>query len=82
MPRAAIVPAPPLTGNCSVCKLRVKVRKDGMLWRHQRRQREPYCPGSGEPPLAGTVKKRWPHRSRKSVTTVSGGAVESDRRRH
>lgn len=82
MPRLAIAPSPPLTGSCGVCKQRAKVRKNGTLWRHQRRQNEACCPGSGQLPVTGTVKKKWPYRSRKRVATISGGAFESDRRRH
>lgn len=83
MARSMFTAAPaPLTGVCTICAQRVKVKKDGKLWRHQRRQREPSCPGSGQPPRAGSVKPKWPSRGRGSVRAVSGGAIESDRRRH
>jgi hypothetical protein len=72
----------PLTGVCPTCVQRVKVKKDGTLWRHQRRQREPCCPGSGQFPREGTVKRKWPQGGHGSVRAVSGGAFESDRRRH
>ena len=77
-----IASAAPLTGVCPTCNQRVKVTKNGTLWRHQRRQREPSCPGSGQPPRAGSVKRKWPYRDYGSVRAVSGGAFESDKRRH
>jgi hypothetical protein len=72
---------PPLTGICTVCSQRVKVRKDGTLWLHQRRKST--CGGALKLPREGSVKNKWPTgAAHRSVRTVSGGAFESDRRRH
>lgn len=74
---------PPLTGVCEMCTSRVKVRQDGTLWRHRRKPSKPAaCAGSGQLPRLGTVKRKWPTRISGSVRTVSGGAFESDRRKH
>jgi hypothetical protein len=77
-------PAPPLTGVCETCTTRVKVREDGTLWQHRRRPSKPTaCAGSGQLPRPGSVKRKWPTTVRgQSVRAVSGGAFESDRRRH
>jgi hypothetical protein len=76
-------PQPPLTDVCPVCTNAVKVRENGTLWKHKRRPRslEP-CSGSGEEPKPGSVKRRKPPKGKRSVRTVSGGAMESNRRRH
>lgn len=70
----------PLTGVCSVCTQRVKVKQDGTLWSHQRRKSA--CKGSGTTPRPGSVKNKWPYKAKGSVRAVSGGAMESNRRRH
>jgi hypothetical protein len=70
----------PLTGVCPVCSQRVKVKQDGTLWSHQRKGST--CKGSGMAPRPGSVKRKWPYKARGSVRTVSGGAMESNRRRH
>jgi hypothetical protein len=77
-------PQPPLTGVCPVCTERIKVKEDGTLQRHRRRPSKPTdCPGSGIAPRTGSVKRKWPTTVRgRSVRAVSGGATESDRRRH
>ncbi len=82
--RGYLVPAPPLTGACAACKKRVKVRKDGTLWRHRPASPKAIseCPGSGTVPPSPTVKRKWPAGVKRSVQPVSGGAFESDRRRH
>jgi hypothetical protein len=72
---------PPLTGVCTVCSQRLRLRKDGMLWLHTRRRSA--CPGAGKPPREGSVKHKWPTApAHKSVRSISGGAFESDRRKH
>lgn len=77
-------PQPPLTGVCPVCTERIKVKEDGTLGRHRRRpSKAADCPGSGIAPKPGSVKRKWSTTVRaRSVRTVSGGAMESDRRRH
>ena len=60
---------------------RYKLRKDGTIFKHNRRKS--VCAGTGTLPRARSVKRKWPASdSHKSVQTISGGAVESDRRRH
>jgi hypothetical protein len=73
-------PQPPLTGICSVCGQRFKLRKDGTLWFHTRRKFA--CPGAGTLPKTGSAKRKWLPAERRNVRTVSGGAFESNRRSH
>jgi hypothetical protein len=77
-----LAPAPPLTGICAACGQRAKVRKDGTLWKHRNGCAD--CAGSGGTPAPETLKRKWPAAARrsKSVQAASGGAVETDRRRH
>jgi hypothetical protein len=76
----------PLTGACSVCGERVRLRKDRTVWIHRRTRRKPArCRGSGLPPNHGTAKRAWPSsatRKKQRLRIVSGGAAESSRRRH
>jgi hypothetical protein len=74
----------PITGVCTACNQRIRVKKDGMLWRyrHQSRKKLSDCSGSGIPPRPGSVKRKWPYRVSGSVRAVSGGAFEANRRRH
>jgi hypothetical protein len=76
----------PLTGACARCGVRVRLKKDGTVWRHGRTSRKPTaCPGSGMVPKPGTAIRKWPPRKTshgRSIRAVSGGAVESSRRRH
>ena len=74
----------PMTGVCTICNQRVKIKKNGTLWRHRHPSPKKLsdCLGSGMTPRSGSVKRKWPYRVRASVRTVSGGAFESDRRRH
>jgi hypothetical protein len=78
----------PLTGSCTTCSARVRLKKDGTLWRHGRKSKKnpTGCRGSGMAPKPGTVKRQRPSRppggGSRSVRAVSGGAVESSRRRH
>jgi hypothetical protein len=72
----------PLTGVCPVCNARVKVKHDGTLWRHRRKPSKPAaCTGSGTIPKPRSVKQKWPYKEKRSVRTVSDGAMESNRRR-
>ena len=57
-----------------------KIKKDGMLWRHSRRKAD--CPRLWAIPRLGSQKRKWPARVSRSVRTASGGAFESDKRRH
>jgi hypothetical protein len=74
----------PVTGVCTVCNSRVRLKKDGTLWSHRRKPSKPVCQGSGMPPRPGSIKRKWPPSATrsKSLRAVSGGAVESSRRRH
>jgi hypothetical protein len=76
----------PLTGACISCGARVRLRKDGTVWLHGRGRKKPDgCPGSGQPPKPGTAKRKWPPSAsprNRSLRTVSGGGMESNRRRH
>jgi hypothetical protein len=74
----------PLTGVCAACSARVKIKKDGTVWRHRRKPNKPAaCQGSGVAPKLGTAKQKWPAKAaHRSVQAVSGGIVESNRRRH
>lgn len=55
-----IASAAPLTGVYPTCNQRVKVTRNEMLWQHHHRQREPSCPGSGQPPRAGSAHAEAP----------------------
>jgi hypothetical protein len=68
-----------LTGVCATCGRRVKVYRDGRLFRHRPTKDSDYCPGSGGP-AGDVVRKKG--KGKGSVRTVAGGAFESDRRRH
>jgi hypothetical protein len=52
----------PLTGVCAVCSIRVRVRKDGMIWSHRSPEKAANCQGTGMGPKPGTVSQKPPIR--------------------
>jgi uncharacterized protein YjbI with pentapeptide repeats len=75
----------PITGVCTVCNSRAKLKKDGTMWSHRRKPSKPaVCQGSGIPPRPGSVKRKWPASTTRSpsLRAISGGAVESNRSHH
>jgi hypothetical protein len=79
---------PPVTAQCPVCGVRAKIRKNSTLWLHGRTRKQPDgCAGSGQLPKPDTTKRSWSRKQRsrqlpRRLRTVSGGAMESSRRRH
>jgi hypothetical protein len=52
----------PLTGVCTVCGVRARVRKDGMIRSHRSPEKAANCQGAGIDPKPGTVGQKPPLR--------------------
>jgi hypothetical protein len=83
--KATYITYSPLTGECPECGkvVKVKLGRTGRKNSCYLLRRHGSCPGGEQEPVKRSVKRRMTGKKKgASVRTLSGGAFESDRRKH